>query len=55
MPDVRGEDDRTGLLGPYEPVTKSYVEFLVAIAAGGGVEEGLVVLWAMEKVGNRHF
>ncbi|GFZ42848.1 hypothetical protein JCM24511_00566 [Saitozyma sp. JCM 24511] len=49
MPDVRGEDDRTGLLGEYEPVTRSYVDFLVATAAGRGVEEGLVALWAMEK------
>jgi hypothetical protein len=38
------------LLGRYEPLTKSYVDFLIAIAAGGSLEEGLVVLWAMEKV-----
>lgn len=55
MPDVRGEDDRTGLLGEYEPVTRSYVDFLVATAAGRGVEEGLVALWAMEKVGGKEF
>jgi hypothetical protein len=38
------------LLGSYEPLTKSYVDFLIATAAGGSLEEGLVVLWAMEKV-----
>lgn len=38
------------LLGKYEALTKSYVDFLIATAAGGSLEEGLVVLWAMEKV-----
>jgi hypothetical protein len=40
----------SSLLGEYEPITKSYVDFLVATAAGGSVEEGLVLLWAMEQV-----
>ncbi|GAA5864503.1 hypothetical protein JCM8547_005564 [Rhodosporidiobolus lusitaniae] len=37
------------------PTTKAYVDLLIATGAeagrnGGGVEEGLVLLWAMEKV-----
>ena len=39
-----------GLLGPYEEVTRSYIDFLWATAAGGSVEDGLVLLWAMEEV-----
>lgn len=35
----------------YGEVTRSYVDFLSATAAGGSIEDGLVLLWAMEKVG----
>jgi hypothetical protein len=44
----------SSLLGEYEPITKSYVDFLVATAAGGSVEESLVLLWAMEQVSVVH-
>ncbi|BGP16273.1 hypothetical protein JCM10213_007717 [Rhodosporidiobolus nylandii] len=38
-----------------KPLTKAYVDLLIATGAeagrsGGGVEEGLVLLWAMEKI-----
>ena len=36
-------------LGEYEVITRSYVDFLWGTGAGGSVEEGLVLLWAMEK------
>jgi hypothetical protein len=38
-------------LGEYEEITRAYVDFLWGTGAGGSVEEGLVLLWAMEKVG----
>lgn len=47
IPDVQG---KSGLLGEYEEVTRSYVDFLHGIAMSGSVEEGLIVLWSMEKV-----
>jgi hypothetical protein len=37
-------------LGEYEEITRAYVDFLWGTGAGGRVEEGLVLLWAMEKV-----
>jgi hypothetical protein len=37
-------------LGEYEEITRAYVDFLWGTGAGGSVEEGLVLLWAMEKV-----
>ena len=37
-------------MGPYNETTRAYVDFLVATSAGGSIEEGLVVLWAMEQV-----
>jgi hypothetical protein len=37
-------------LGEYKEVTRSYVDFLWGVGAGGSLEEGLVLLWAMEKV-----
>ncbi|KAK1920793.1 hypothetical protein DB88DRAFT_501073 [Papiliotrema laurentii] len=46
MPDAPGPD---GLLGPYTALTRSYVDFLGATAAMGSLEDGLVLLWAMEK------
>jgi hypothetical protein len=48
MPAASGEED--GLLGVYEPTTRAYVDFLWGTAAGGTIEDGLVLLWAMEKV-----
>lgn len=42
--------DESNGLGEYEEVTRSYVDFLWATGAGGSIEEGLVLLWAMEKV-----
>ena len=36
-------------LGEYEVITRAYVDFLWGTGAGGSVEEGLVLLWAMEK------
>ena len=47
---VMPETKAGGLLGPYEEVTRSYIDFLWATAAGGSVEDGLVLLWAMEEV-----
>lgn len=44
------EDGAGRLLGPYESVTRSYVDFLWAIGSSGTIEEGLVLLWTMEKV-----
>jgi hypothetical protein len=37
-------------LGEYKEVTRSYVDLLWGVGAGGSLEEGLVLLWAMEKV-----
>jgi hypothetical protein len=37
-------------LGEYEEITRAYVDFLWGTGAGGSVQEGLVLLWAMEKV-----
>jgi hypothetical protein len=34
--------------------TKAYVDFLQATASGGELDEGLVVLWGMEKVRLSH-
>jgi hypothetical protein len=42
--------DPTNGLGEYEEVTRGYVDFLWGIGAGGSLEEGLVLLWGMEKV-----
>lgn len=42
-------DEHNGL-GEYEEVTRAYVDLLWGTGAGGSVEEGLVLLWAMEKV-----
>jgi hypothetical protein len=42
--------DPTNGLGEYEQVTRGYVDFLWGIGAGGSLEEGLVLLWGMEKV-----
>jgi len=39
----------TGLLGGYEGTTKAYVDALIATGSNASVEEGLVMLWAMEK------
>ena len=47
-PSNTAQDD--GLLGPYESATRSYVEFMITTAATGTIEEGLSLLWAMEKV-----
>jgi hypothetical protein len=38
------ESDLTG------PVTKAYTDFMVSTAATGSLSDGLVVLWATEKV-----
>lgn len=46
MPAASGDS----LLGVYDPTTRAYVDFLWGTAAGGTVEDGLVLLWAMEKV-----
>ncbi|KAK8861314.1 hypothetical protein IAR55_002133 [Kwoniella newhampshirensis] len=43
-----GGGAKYGLLGEYNPVTRSYVDFLHAIGGLGGIEEGLVLLWGME-------
>lgn len=32
------------------PTTKAYVDTLIATGASGRLDEGLVLLWAMEKV-----
>ena len=46
-----GSEGKGGsLLGPYEPTTRAYVDFLWATAAGGTIEDGFVLLWAMEVV-----
>lgn len=37
-------------LGEYDEVTRAYVDFLWGTGAGGSLEEGLVLLWGMEKV-----
>ncbi|KJE02401.1 hypothetical protein I311_03798 [Cryptococcus gattii NT-10] len=37
-----------GLLGEYNEITRAYVDFLHAVGGVGAVEEGLVLLWAME-------
>lgn len=42
--------DETNGLGEYEPTTRAYVDFLWGTGEGASVEEGLVLLWAMEKV-----
>lgn len=39
-----------GLLGEYNEITRAYVDFLHAVGGVGAVEEGLVLLWAMEIV-----
>lgn len=44
--------DEANGLGEYEEVTRAYVDLLWGVGAGGSVEEGLVLLWAMEKVGS---
>ena len=36
-------------MGGYEEVTRSYVDFLGGLTAGG-YEEGMAVLWCMEHV-----
>jgi hypothetical protein len=51
LPDAEvGDEGQAALLGPYNPVTRAYVDYLHAVAATASVEEGAVVLWAMEKV-----
>lgn len=50
LPPVSENGTGSGLLSEYNQITKSYVEYLHAVAATGTLEEGLVVLWAMEKV-----
>jgi hypothetical protein len=42
--------DEINGMGEYEEVTRSYIDFLWGTGAGGSLEEGLVLLWAMEKV-----
>jgi len=42
--------DESNGLGEYEEVTRAYCDFLWGTGAGGSVEEGLVLLWGMEKV-----
>jgi hypothetical protein len=32
------------------PTTKAYIDTLIATGASGRLDEGLVLLWAMEKV-----
>lgn len=39
-----------GLLGEYNEITRAYVDFLHAVGGVGAVEEGFVLLWAMEIV-----
>ena len=46
MPSI---DEHNGL-AEYEEITRSYVDYLWGVGAGGSIEEGLVLLWAMEKV-----
>ncbi|WVQ94415.1 hypothetical protein IAU59_001494 [Kwoniella sp. CBS 9459] len=46
------EMERHGLLGEYNPVTRGYIDYLQTIGALGTIEEGLVVLWASEKIYN---
>ncbi|KDN44261.1 heme oxygenase-like protein, partial [Tilletiaria anomala UBC 951] len=38
------------LLGPYAPVTKAYIDWIVHIATTGSFEEQLILLWAMEEL-----
>ncbi|WVF66804.1 hypothetical protein IAT40_001546 [Kwoniella sp. CBS 6097] len=44
--------EKHGLLGEYHPVTRGYIDYLQTIGALGSIEEGLVVLWASEKIYN---
>ncbi|WWC59986.1 uncharacterized protein I303_102549 [Kwoniella dejecticola CBS 10117] len=37
------------LLGEYNEITRAYVDFLHAIGGLGSIEEGLTLLWGMEK------
>ncbi|WWC59989.1 uncharacterized protein I303_102552 [Kwoniella dejecticola CBS 10117] len=46
------ELDRYGLLGEYSPITRGYIDYLQVIGALGSIEEGMLVLWASEKIYN---
>lgn len=43
-------EESTALLGLLAPNTKAYIDFMLSVASTGTFEEGLVLLWAMEKL-----
>ncbi|WWC68993.1 uncharacterized protein I206_102929 [Kwoniella pini CBS 10737] len=43
------QDNNNNLLGEYNEITRSYVDFLHSIGGLGSIEEGLTLLWCMEK------
>ncbi|WWC98904.1 hypothetical protein V866_005798 [Kwoniella sp. B9012] len=44
--------NKYGLLGEYSPITRGYIDYLQVIGALGSIEEGMMVLWASEKIYN---
>lgn len=46
------ETDDEALLGLVSPLTRGYIDYQLSVASGASWEEGLVLLWAMEKVSN---
>ncbi|WWC87521.1 uncharacterized protein L201_002411 [Kwoniella dendrophila CBS 6074] len=47
--DNKQNQNKDKLLGEYNEITRSYVDFLHAIGGLGSIEEGLTLLWGMEK------
>lgn len=43
-------DSDEGLLGLLAPDTQAYINYMVSVGSTASFEEGLVLLWAMEKV-----
>ncbi|WWC68995.1 uncharacterized protein I206_102931 [Kwoniella pini CBS 10737] len=41
-----------GLLGEYNSITRGYIDYLQVIGSLGSIEEGILVLWASEKIYN---
>ncbi|WWC87519.1 uncharacterized protein L201_002409 [Kwoniella dendrophila CBS 6074] len=49
---VGRDENKYGLLGEYNQITRGYIDYLQVIGALASIEEGLLVLWASEKIYN---